>query len=498
MRTPLPPTLNLHIIGACDYACRFCYRDPRLHSRERRFSLAQGAEILREFKRLGGTRVRFAGGEPTLHPELRDLLKLACAAGLVPSLVTHGRHIDAAWIGRHLPWLRWLTLSVDTDSEATSDLLGRRLRRTQGGHVAHIEEVCARVRAWNSLRPAERRVHVVLNMTVTALNVHETPVDYLRRCRPARVKLLQMLPVEGENDAATGLACPDTAFREYVARVQPLQAEGIRIVPESNDDMDGSYAMMDSLGRFFQRRDSRYAYSRPVLDVGMEAAFAEVGGYRRERFIARGADYDPGAVPDGNLPYLIAIEGLDGTGKTTVARLLAIELGVALVRNPPDVLAQERALADARPEQERRAWYAEANRIAAEDAVRHQWEGRAVVMDRCAASTVAFKAASSGMVARPEDWPSGVTRPDLTILLNVPEPVRLARLAARPSKESQEEARLRCDDGFRARVLAGYEALGALRLPAGGPPEEVVASIRNLMEQGAQDDRAEKRYLPAA
>ena len=481
----LPPTLNLHIIGACDYVCRFCYRNPTTHARERRLPLAHAAVILREFKALGGSRVRFAGGEPTLHPELAELLKLTCSAGLVPSLVTHGRHIDPPWIGRHFPWLRWLTLSVDSDSDETSDLLGRRLRRAPGGHVAHVEAVCARVRQWNGVRPACRQVHLVINMTVTAFNGHETPIEFLRRCRPAKIKLLQMLPVSGENETAAGLVCPDDLFRAYVARLAPLESEGIRIVPESNNDMDGSYAMMDSLGRFFQRRKGRYAYSRPAVEAGMEAAFADVGGYSRERFIARRADYDPGTVPEGNLPYCIAIEGLDGAGKSTVARHLAHSLPATLVRNPPDALSAERSAADARSEGGRRAWYAQANRIAAEEALRHRRDGRAVVMDRSGASTVAFGAACSGAVARAEDWPSGVARPDLIVLLDVPETVRLRRLAARGAAESREETRLRGDDTFRARVLAGYAALGAIPVQAEGTSEEIVEHIRRLSEAGA-------------
>jgi len=481
----VPPTLNLHIIGACDYACRFCFRSPQLHGGEPLLSLADTAAILREFKALGGTRVRFAGGEPTLHAEIADMPRVACSIGLVPSLVTHGRRIDPAWIDRHLPWLRWLTLSVDTDSEATSDLLGRRLRHAPGGHVAHVEEVCARVRAWNARRPARRRVNVVINMTITALNAHDAPIEYLRRCRPAKVKLLQMLPVEGENDGGASLACPDLLFRDYVARLLPLEAEGIRIVPEPNDDMDASYAMIDSFGRFFQRREGRYVHSRPVLDAGMEAAFAEVGGYSRERFVRRGADYDPGTTPAGNLPYCVAIEGLDGCGKSTMARLLADRLGAALVKNPPDSLAHERAAADARPEGERRAWYAHANRVAAEESLMHRGCGRPVVMDRCPASTVAFGTAHAGAVARPENWPSDIERPDLVVLIDVPEPVRLARFASRLVPESEEEARLRTDAGFRARVLAGYVALGAIVVRGEGSPEEVVAGILGLVETGS-------------
>lgn len=177
---------------------------------------------------------------------------------------------------------------------------------------------------------------------------------------------------------------------------------------------------------------------------------------------------------------IVAVEGLDGTGKSTTARLLAQRLHAILVRNPPESLAAERVFADARPEPERRAWYVRANRVAAEEATRHRREGRAVLMDRCAASTIAFGAAQRGCVARPEDWPRDVPRPDLIVLLDVPEEVRVARITSRRSLLTPEEVRLRDDHDFRGRVLAGYRALGAVAVHAVGTPDEVVAEILKL------------------
>lgn len=186
-----------------------------------------------------------------------------------------------------------------------------------------------------------------------------------------------------------------------------------------------------------------------------------------------------------DLPPCIAIEGLDGSGKSTIARLFASRLGADLVKNPPGSLSAERAVADAGPEGERRAFYVCGNRVAAKEALLHRSQGRAVVMDRCAASTLAFGVAQAGAVARPGDWPPDVGRPDVIILLDVPEPVRLARIASRAAGETPEEARLRSDGEFRARVLAGYVALGAVVVQAQGPPEEIVAEILRLIETGA-------------
>jgi radical S-adenosyl methionine domain-containing protein 2 len=43
--------------------------------------------------------------------------------------------------------------------------------------------------------------------------------------------------------------------------------------------MEGSYIMVDPLGRFFQNRPGAfgYDYSPPILEVGADRAFAQIG-----------------------------------------------------------------------------------------------------------------------------------------------------------------------------------------------------------------------------
>ena len=152
-----------------------------------------------------------------------------------------------------------------------------------------------------------------------------------------------------------------------------------------------------------------------------------------------------------------------------------------LLKNPPGGLAEERAVADASPEAARRAWYVHANRLTAGEARQHQAAGRAVVVDRSVASTLAFGAACSGRAARFEEWPQDVPRPDLLVLLEVSEAVRIERLRSRSEAETEEEARLRADVTFRECVLAGYIALGAIRVLGDGALDGIVDHIAGLL-----------------
>ena len=105
-------------------------------------------------------------------------------------------------------------------------------------------------------------------------------------------------------------------------------------------------------------------------------------------------------------------------------------------------------------------------------------------MDRSAASTAAFGAAADGRVADHEDWPEGVRRPDLPILLSVPESVRQERIGGRGRAQTAEERRLARDLAFRERVLAGYRAAGAVIIDAARPVEAIVDEIAQLVADG--------------
>jgi radical S-adenosyl methionine domain-containing protein 2 len=135
---------------------------------------------------------------------------------------------------------------------------------------------------------------VKLNTVVTALNVDEDMSPFVRRMRPERWKVFQVLPMKGQNDGVVeSLLVSGLAFAAFVERHRALASEGLAPIVEDNDAMRGSYAMIDPEGRFFGNATGEHVYSRPILEVGVETALAEVA-VSAEKFELRGGRYSWG------------------------------------------------------------------------------------------------------------------------------------------------------------------------------------------------------------
>lgn len=259
----LPIAINYHLYKPCNLRCRFCFatfRDVR-----GQLSLADARRLIAELRAAGGEKLNFAGGEPTLHPHLSELVRHAKSLGFVTSVVTNGARLEELISGAGAA-LDWAALSVDSAREETQRLLGR----GKGTHVAAALRLAERCR--------EQGIGLKLNTVVTALNWEEDMSVFVRELAPARWKVFQVLRVAGQNDGAVEpLLISAEQFASFVERHTPLAAEGFAPVAEDNDAMTDSYVMIDPLGRFYGNSNGVQTYSRPILEVGIPIALAEVG-----------------------------------------------------------------------------------------------------------------------------------------------------------------------------------------------------------------------------
>lgn len=280
----LPLTANFHFIKSCNFQCRYCYAT---------FAEIEGRPVLPDDQLLDlarllarrYTKVTLAGGEPTLYPRLADLLAVIKAEGALTNVVTNGSHIDANWIAQHAANLDFLTLSIDSADPATHLRLGR---ATSSGATVPVQH-------YIDLADAARAAGVVVkvNTVVTTLNTGESLSAFIRLLSPQRLKILQAAPVAGQNDEYIGALTPSRAdFDAFVERHQEeLAGCGVRIVAEPIEQIRGSYIMVDPRGRFFDSTAGTHSYSRPILEVGLDSAFAEVD-FDPAMFLSRGGDAD--------------------------------------------------------------------------------------------------------------------------------------------------------------------------------------------------------------
>ena len=295
MHNPTSLVINWHLTEACNYRCQYCYaawsesscRRELIRDPERTAALLNelyqffrpGNRINPLANRLDWSSVRLnlAGGEPLLYAsKLPSVIRQARDLGFEVSLISNGSHLTDALLRQLAPQLTWLGVSIDSGSPVINRAIGRVDRRDE---LLNLEGLAASLAGARQSNPGLR---LKLNTVVNRLNHGEDLSSLIQCLSPKKWKILRMLPVVNQD-----LAVSDEQFAAFVSRHQDFD----RILcAEDNKDMRESYLMIDPHGRFFQNSPlvagRGYAYSRPILDVGAEAAFAEMA-FDHERFSAR-------------------------------------------------------------------------------------------------------------------------------------------------------------------------------------------------------------------
>lgn len=269
-------SINFHLFKPCDARCDFCFatfRDVR-----GRLSTPDACRLIDLLRAAGGQKITFAGGEPTLHPEIGRIIRHAKQAGFVTGVVTNGSRLTELLLDDSAS-LDWAALSIDSANEQTQAALGR----GRGGHVKRAVDLAEQCRGCG--------VRVKLNTVVTALTWQEDMSDLVRSVAPERWKVFQVLRVAGQNDGRVEpLLITDEQFRAFLLRHAHLAEEGYAAVAEDNDAMTDSYVMVDPLGRFFGNTGGVYRSGPSILDAGVHRALAAVH-FDEAKFEARGGRY---------------------------------------------------------------------------------------------------------------------------------------------------------------------------------------------------------------
>ncbi|KAM5142496.1 UMP-CMP kinase 2, mitochondrial [Callospermophilus lateralis] len=208
-------------------------------------------------------------------------------------------------------------------------------------------------------------------------------------------------------------------------------------------------------------------------------------------------DKCPRQVQRGKFP-VIAIEGLDATGKTTVTQAVSRSLQAVLLYSPPSCIGQWRKTFDDEPTIIKRAFYSLGNYIVASEIAKASAKSP-VIVDRFWHSTATYGIAtelSGGLQHLPPahhpvyQWPGDLLKPDLVLLLTMSPEERAQRLRDRGLEQTREEAELEANSVFRQKVEVSYRRMenpGCLEVDASPSREKVLQTVLGLIRNTFQD-----------
>jgi len=288
----LPGTINIFVNSLCNFACKHCYATFQDISAAKmaKLSEADAKAIIREIaseplaEGLLARKITFVGGEPTLHPALPNLVAYAKELGLVTAVITNGLTLTPRYLEPMAGKLDWVGLSIDAVDNSNQQIG----RTTRAGRYLDEAAYLQRIE-WIQNIGAQLKINTV----VSRINWQSDLSEFIVKANPVRWKILQVTPVEGQNDQFIKLLQIDrSTFDKFVARHSIVETLGVRTVAEPVETIRGSYAMISPDGRFFDSSSGRHQYSRPIMKVGLHRAFSEVS-FDAAKYDGRDGNYNP-------------------------------------------------------------------------------------------------------------------------------------------------------------------------------------------------------------
>ncbi|WP_448576823.1 GTP 3',8-cyclase MoaA [Thermomicrobium sp.] len=185
--------LRISLTDRCNLRCVYCMpaHGMKFAPREELLTDEELLTIVRAAARIGFSRLRLTGGEPTVRPGLVELVRAMAAIPGVEdiSMTTNGLLLERLAHDLAAAGLRRINISLDTLDPERYRIM------TRGGR---IEKVFAGIAAAEDagLRPIKLNAVVV-----RGLNDHEVPaLAGLTLERPWQVRFIEVMPLEGVAD----------------------------------------------------------------------------------------------------------------------------------------------------------------------------------------------------------------------------------------------------------------------------------------------------------
>ena len=288
MMKQIPLAVNWHFWPWCNYGCKFCFARFEDIPRADRLPKEIAITVPEMLAAAGADKITFVGGEPTLCPYLGDLLAASKDVGLTTCIVSNATGLTEEFLDEWGHLIDWVGLSIDASNDEIHAEIGRGMRGDLARQRSHHLELAKQV--WASC--TQRGIRMKLNTVVCKANLEDDMSALVMELKPERWKIFEVLPVEGQNDGdVDDMLLEENEFNSWVERHKWVADEGIQCVPECNELMRGSYAMLDALGRFYSNTEGGHTYGPSILDVGVMRAWEE-NCFLEDRFHDRGGVYE--------------------------------------------------------------------------------------------------------------------------------------------------------------------------------------------------------------
>ena len=277
------PSVNFHLWEPCNMRCKFCFATfqdvkqsilPKGH-----LPKEEALKVVKQLAAYGFEKITFAGGEPLLCPWLPELIKEAKQLGLTTMVVSNGSRMTEQFLLDNKNYLDWIAVSIDSLDEAANLKIGRAIVGKKILSLNYYVSLVERIKHYG--------YGLKINTVVNTYNFQEDFAEFIKESNPKRWKVLQVLPIEEQNDFKVDeFIINENQFQNFVSRHSSVQV----MIPESNDAIKGSYVMVDPAGRFFDNTNGKHHYSLPILEVGAQKAIRTMN-YDNEKFMNRGGIY---------------------------------------------------------------------------------------------------------------------------------------------------------------------------------------------------------------
>ena len=282
------PAVNFHLWEPCNFRCKYCFAT---FKDVKQFVLPKGhlpkeeaIKIVDVLSQAGFTKITFAGGEPTLCPWLEDLIKRAKANGLTTTIVTNGSGLNSTFLSKVKNDLDWVAISIDSVSIDTNQKIGRFMRSSIVPDFNWYSEKASLVKQFG--------LKLKINTVVNHHNYEESQLsELINKLQPMRWKIFQALSVKGQNDNFFHeLEITEKQLNTFL-KLNKISESAYSVVVENNQNMRGTYVMVDPAGRFYDNTKGYHSYSKPILEIGVFEALNQVIA-DFDAFVNRGGLYN--------------------------------------------------------------------------------------------------------------------------------------------------------------------------------------------------------------